>query len=812
MTNLENPILTNNTGEKRPARTWKLSPKDFLFKYLRFLPWVIVSVAFFICLAYIKNRYAIHIYRVQSSLLIKNERQNGNSKDERFEELFMSQSSANLSNEIEILKSTPVLARVAGDLHLQTVYHNKGSVKSSLLYPSSPITIDLMQLGDSSRNFGYQVTVLDSRRYLLNESKTPLFFGQILERGGYRFRMLWDSTVNVHSFGTPVFNIDWHPKISAAQSLVSSLKVIQTNDQATILTLSFESENGTLCQDVLNTLMAVYDTLMVEDKNRIADNTLRFINARLFELSDTLKGVQGGLESFMIRNQAFDMENQSKTYLEKIGDAGQLQSEMEVKLSVVDYLLKYIADKKNIYELVPTNLGIEDAALLQLIGEYNRMQLERAANLKTTPATNPLIANIENTLEKVRTNIYTALTNVRQAYSIADLNINKKNQDLQDRITSLPGKSMQLLNIGRKQKILEDLYSLLLQKKLDISLSSASTISNSRVVEPALGPGLEVSPDTKKTYTFYLLLGLIFPIAIIAIRELMQDKVNDKADIERNTDAPILGQIGHSETDQPLIVTLNSRSLISEQFRIIRSNLQYVIGKNDRPVLMVTSSFSGEGKSFVSTNIGAVMALSGKKTVIMEFDIRKPKIISGLELKRKMGITNYIIGKASFRDLIVKVDGIDNMYVIPCGPIPPNPAEILLDSRLDELMQEVKAEFEVVIMDTAPIGLVSDASTLGKYADCTLYIVRQGHTFRSQLHMIDELYHSRKLPGLSLLLNDVGASGGYYGYYGGGYGYYAGYGYGAGSSGYFEDEKGKRKRTILGRLSRSFSRIFNGRK
>lgn len=809
MANLENPGFLNiNKDEKRSGKTWTLSPKDFLFKYLRFLPWVIFSAMLFLCLAYIKNRYAVHIYRVQSSLLIKNDQNSENDKDSRFQELFLSQSSTNLSNEIEILKSTPVLARVAGDLHLQTVYYNKGSVKSSLLYPYSPITLDVLQLGDSTKAFGYTVTVLDSRRYMLGEDKTPLLFGQILEKGGCRFRMLWDSAVSIHSFGTPVFNIYWYPKIVEAQSLVSNLKVVQSNDQATILTLSFESENGTLCQDVLNTLMAVYDTLMIEDKNRIADNTLRFINARLFELSDTLRGVQGGLESFMVRNQAFDMENQSKTYLEKIGESAQLQSEMEVKISVVDYLLKYVADKKNIYELVPTNLGIEDAALLQLISEYNRMQLERAANLKTTPVGNPLIANIGNALEKVRSNIYQALVNVRQAYAIADANINKKNQDLQEKITSLPGKSMQLLNIGRKQKILEDLYSLLLQKKLDISLSSASTISNSRVVEPAMGPGIEVSPNTKRTYTLYLMLGLIIPIGIIAVRELMQDKVNDRADVERYTDTPILGQIGHSRTEQPLIVTLNSRSLISEQFRIVRSNLQYVIGKNQRPVLMVTSSFSGEGKSFVSTNIGAVLALSGKKTVIMEFDIRKPKIMAGLELKRKMGITNYIIGKASFRELIVKVDGIDNLYVIPCGPIPPNPAEILLDKRLDELMQEVKAEFEVVIMDTAPVGLVSDASTLGKYADATLYIVRAGHTFRVQLKMIDELYHSRKLPALSLLLNDVQAENGYYGYYGTGYGYYAGYGYGASASGYFEDEKTRGGKTIFGRLSRFLRYIF----
>jgi capsular exopolysaccharide synthesis family protein len=356
----------------------------------------------------------------------------------------------------------------------------------------------------------------------------------------------------------------------------------------------------------------------------------------------------------------------------------------------------------------------------------------------------------------------------------------------------MPGKSMQMLNIGRREKILEDLYSLLLQKKLEISLSSASTISNSSVVEPAIDSNVPVSPNIQKIYTLYALFGILIPLGIIGLREILQDKITSRQDLEKSTDAPILGEIGHSEGRQPLVVTLNSRRLISEQFRIVRTNLQFILGKNDRPTMMITSSFSGEGKSFISTNMGAVMALSGKKTVIMEFDIRKPKIVSGLDLKRKMGITNYIIGKARFDELLVKVEGVDNLYVIPCGPIPPNPAELLLDSRLDELMKEVKENFEVVIMDTAPIGLVSDATNLSRFADCTLYIVRQGHTFRNQVGLIDDLYTAKKLPALCLLINDIKANAGYYGgsYYGSGYGYYGGYSFG--ESGYFEDERAKR--------------------
>ena len=255
---------------------------------------------------------------------------------------------------------------------------------------------------------------------------------------------------------------------------------------------------------------------------------------------------------------------------------------------------------------------------------------------------------------------------------------------------------------------------------------------------------------------------------------------------------PITGEVSHSEEKSLLVVSKTSRRFIAEQFRIIRTNLQYILPKQEKAVILVTSSTSGEGKSFISTNIGAVMALTGKKTAILEFDIRKPKIMSTLNLPRKTGITNYIIGKAAYEELAVPVPGVDNLFVIPCGPVPPNPAELLLDERLDELMDKLKAEYDYIIIDTAPVGLVSDAIMLGKYADAALYIVRHGYTFKKQLLLLDEIYVNKRLPRLSLVINDIKAQGGYGRYYGyGGYGY-KGYGAGYGTE-YFEEAKPARK-------------------
>lgn len=776
-------VVTTPSTFKSPEKPGTLGPKEFLFKYLRYLPWIAVSAVVFLVIGYLKIRYTDPIYHVQASLLIKNDNEGVGGRDQRFGDLFMSQGSVNLNNEIEILRSRPVLQRVAHNLGLQKTCYVKGSIRSTLQYKFNPIELIITRQADSSVGFGFQVTVLNNNQFLLNAGTTPIQFGQPFQVGDNICILVKKGTISPFP---RIFQVNWQPLLDAAEGLQGGLKITQASDQTTILTLSFEGVDTRLGKDVLDDLMSVYDSLIVEDKNRIAFITLRFIDDRLNNLREELGGVQGNLKNFMVNNQAYDIDQQSKSYLDNLSAGAKEKATQEIRMKVIDWLLEYIQNAKNKFNTVPVILGIDEPALLQLIGDYNRLQLERDANLKTTAPGNALIVSLDSNLEKLRSNIYQALYNVKQAYLIAINDLQEREDQMQGRIRTIPGKSMQMLNISRQQKILEELYSFLLQKKLETSISSASTISNSKVIEPALASEIPMIPDKKKIYSLYFLIGLAIPIGIIALIELLRDKVRNRADVEKYTHAPIMGEIGHSRNDQTLVITGNNRHFISEQFRIVRTNLQYVIGKNEKPVIMVTSSFSGEGKSFISTNIAAVIALTGKRTVIMEFDIRKPKIVSGLDLKRKMGITNYIIGKASFGELLVKVDGIDNLYVIPCGPIPPNPAELLLDPMLSKLMNEVHSHFDVVIMDTAPIGLVSDAMNLSRYADCTLYIIRQGHTFRKQLGMVEDLYVQNKLPRLALLLNDVRAEGGYYGGYG--YGYYGGYSYGI-ESGYFENDK-----------------------
>jgi capsular exopolysaccharide synthesis family protein len=376
------------------------------------------------------------------------------------------------------------------------------------------------------------------------------------------------------------------------------------------------------------------------------------------------------------------------------------------------------------------------------------------------------------------------LANIKRSYLKTITTLRQNSGQAIDQLKSLPYKEKGFLEKKRDVDNKNFLYNILLQKKEETALQRAATIENSQIVEKAYIPGSPIKPKKRSIQIMAILIGIAVPALFVFAGEVLNDKVSTRFDVEKITTTPILGEVGHSFSDKALVVNKTTRSMVAEQFRIIRSNLQYITGKSDKTTILVTSSFSGEGKSFVSINVGSVMALAGKKTIILEFDIRKPKVLSGLGMPKGPGITNYLIGKSSLPELIRQVPDQENLFVLGCGPVPPNPSELLLDPKVEEMFTWMRSQYDVVIVDTAPVGMVSDAQTLGKFANCTLYLVRQGHTFKKQVTLIDEFYRENKLPSVSIIINDVKMKPGY-GYYG--YGRY-GYGYGYGYGSYYEEE------------------------
>ncbi len=785
--NEENLSIASEQGRQ----THVISPREIILKYLPFLPWVIAFLLLSLTLAFIKLRYSPNIYSVSSTILVRDPSSSG-SRPDKIEEMLFASPNKNINDEIQMIRSRNMAKRVVKALGMEVQYIIIGKIRSAQIHSGeSPFRLQILSLKDSSKAFNIPVTVTDDMHFKIFEDGQSILFNQPFENHAGRF-ILTRTSLLLSQFASNQFSVTYAPAEQRAGQLVGSLSAAPSGESNNILRLTYSTENTRIGVEIVNQWMKEYQLAGLEEKRQIAENTNKFIDVQMDEVKDELGGVEKNLLGYREKNRVISPEQQSQQIFSTLSELEKEITTKGVQIQVVDNLIAYINDTRNPYRQVASTLGIEEPSLGLQIGEFNSLQVQRETLLKTTTRANPLVVDLETTIEKLRIDILQNLRNVRQAYQLFVNNLNARNREASREISQIPAKEKQLLDITRRQKILEELYSFLLQKRLETSIGSASTISNVRVIEPALASGIPVSPNRKSLYMTALFIGLLVPALFIFLLEYLNDKVKGREDVQRATQAPITGEVSHSEEKSALVVSKTSRRFIAEQFRIIRTNLQYILPKQEKAVILVTSSFSGEGKSFISTNIGAVMALTGKKTAILEFDIRKPKIMSTLNLPRKTGITNYIIGKAAYEDLAVPVTGIDNLFVIPCGPVPPNPAELLLDEKLDELMDKLKADFDYIIIDTAPVGLVSDAIMLGKYADAALYIVRHGYTFKKQLLLLDEIYVNKRLPRLSLVINDIKAQGGYGRYYGyGGYGY-KGYGASYGTE-YFEEAKPARR-------------------
>lgn len=783
------------------------SPRELVVKYIRFVPWVIICVAIFLILAYVKLRYSTPIFSVSGKLLVSRNNPYGSGSDEKFGDIFMTQNSGNsLNDQMEIIRSRSISARVITAAGLQTRYYNKGKVRASAVYSKDmPFQLKLSKIADSSNSFSLLVTIVNDKEFTLNEQTKKYYFNEFIELGDNQFQLIKTGVPYIY-FASKEFIVSWVPLQDAAASLSGSIKVAQVGDFTNVLGLSHETESIPIGVDIVNQFMKEFQKASLEEKRLQAENALAFINDQLISVRNELGGVEQNLQHFRENNRVFETGQQTTQLFNLLADGTRQLTEFGVKIKVVDYLMNYLTDKDEFHRIVPSLLGIDEPSLIQQITEFNKLQLERATSIKTTTPENPYIKTLDVAIEKIREDMKENLRNIRQTYMVATNDIERKSGEADNQIKSIPSKEKRLLEVTREQKILQELYSFLLQKKLETSISSASTISNIVVLEPAISLGGPIAPNRRSTYLTAFLIGLAIPISIILLIEYLNDKVSGKQDIERITSIPILGEVGHSDSGGVLVVTQNNRDFIAEQFRTIRSNLQYILPKLEKPVLMVTSSFSGEGKSFISTNLGAVFSVSDKRTVILEFDIRKPKIMEGLGLRERKGLTNFIVRSVELSEIIYPVPGQDNLFVIPCGPVPPNPAEMLLNDRVNELFAQLRQHFDIIIIDTAPVGLVSDSITLGKFADAVVYIVRHNYTFKKFLQFANDLFVNKKLPNLSIVINDIEAKAGYGGYYGYGYGY--GYGY---NSPYFTDKT--KKKGLLSRIkSRSFSNNGSNRK
>lgn len=749
--------------------------REMIYKYL--YHWPVFILGLIICLfgAFFYLRYTQPIYQVTSTLLIKDQKKSPSS--DILDQLGQSGGSKEVDNEIEILKSRTLMSKVIERLHLNVQYKAEGRVITTDAYDTRPINFIPVAINKEYQNRDLQLSFPDKERYLLKDVLSGKSVTGLLNQlnknvfGTYKIERI----NNLSSSLVGNLTIRLSDVSSVVSGYLENLTVETKNKQSTVLELGYQTPVIKQGEDILNTLVQVYNEASLLDKNKTTQRTMEFIDERLAPLTGELTDVEKNVESFKSSQGLTDITSEAEMYLGSVKANDAQLNEVNIKLAVINDIQEFI-NSNSTGEKLPSIMGIEDPVLMRQIESLGQLYLKRNQMLGTMQPANPLMEPVNKQIEAIRLNISTSISNIKSVLLNTKRLIETNNAGYQGSIKKIPGQERQFVNIKRQQSIKEALYLYLLQKKEETALSYASSVADNRLIDPAIGFPIPIKPKKQSIYLIAFLIGLVLPGVYIFSKDLLNNKIRTKSDISKLTGAPLLGELVYEEGTDPIVVNADSRKAIAEQFRSIRTNLQFIQGKKAEGlgrVTLFTSSVSGEGKSFVASNLGAALAISGRKTVLLELDLRKPKITKYLKLSAKAGLSNYLIGKANYQEILQDSGVHANLKVIGSGPIPPNPSELLIQHEMDELITYLRKHFDEIVIDAPPIGLVTDAQILARLADATIYIIRHGVTLKSNVMQFDALYRQNKFPKFNLVLNGV-QLGGSYGYgYGYGYGYYS---------------------------------------
>ena len=574
-----------------------------------------------------------------------------------------------------------------------------------------------------------------------------------------------------------------------AKGYCSSLSIAPTSKTTSVAVISLKNSSLQCGQDFINQLLEMYNRNTNNDKNEIAQKTAEFIDERISIISKELGSTEADLETFKRDAGITDLTSEAQIALAGNAEYEKKSVENRTQISLVNDLRKYL--RGNEYEVLPSNVGLQDAALIGAIERYNEMLVERKRLLRTSTENNPAIVNLDTSIRAMKANVQATLEGTLQGLMITKSNLDREASRYSRRISNAPGQERAYVSIARQQEIKAGLYLMLLQKREENAIALAATANNAKIIDEAIADDTPVSPKRSMIYLIALVLGVGIPVGIIYLIELTKFKIEGRADVEKLTSVPIIGDIPltdeKNDKNGSIAVFENKNNLMSETFRNIRTNLQFMLD-NDQKVILVTSTVSGEGKSFVSANLAISLSLLGKKVVIVGLDIRKPGLNKVFHLSNKeKGITQYLSNpETDLMELVQPSDINKNLFILPGGAVPPNPTELLARNGLDKAIEILKQNFDYVIMDTAPIGMVTDTLLVGRVADLSVYVCRADYTHKAEYTLINELAIEKKLSKLCTVINGVDLKkrkyGYYYGYgkYGKYYGYGKRYGYGYG--------------------------------
>lgn len=772
--------------------------KAILFEYLMYWPWFVACLILCLAGAWIYLRYQPPVYNVNATVLIKQDDKGKSSVNNplaTMQDLGMLSMASNFDNEMEILRSRTLIKKVVNTLGLNISYTEPRSFGYArpLYKNDSPIRVWMtpeeaeklsaplsLQL-DCTTDGKIKVTATYKKDEV--EATTEKSFDRL---PGILITPVGTLTLN-HTDSIQIqeertLQVQIISPTAAARVCQNQLTTEATSKQTTIVRLNYNDSHVERGLDFLTTLVTLYNADANDDKNEVASRTAEFIDERINIINHELGTTESELASYKQKAGLTDLTSDAQLALQGNAEYEQKRADNATQLRLVEFLKEYIDRPENRMEIIPANIGLSDNGLSTLIGQYNEMLTERKRLLRTSSESNPAVVNLDTSLQATRKNIQTSVASVLKGLEITRNNLNREAAQFANRISNAPQQERELLSISRQQEIKASLYLMLLQKREENAITLAATANNGRMVEEPLAGDI-VGPNGKIFYLIALILGLGIPVAVIYLRNLLCFKIESRADVEKITDVPVVGDIPMTDTQgHPIVVQENHNGLMEEVFRSVRTNIQYMLGEGQK-VILFTSTTSGEGKSFTAGNLACSFAFMGKKVVIVGLDIRKPGLNKVFETSHKeRGITQYLADpkQTDLLSLCQPSAISPNLFILPGGTVPPNPTELVARKSLDHALEILKERFDYVILDTAPIGMVTDTQLIARVADLSVYVCRAGYTHKSDYELINDLKRENKLPNLCTLINgidmDQRKNGYYYGY--GKYGKYGKYGYG----------------------------------
>jgi tyrosine-protein kinase Etk/Wzc len=777
--------------------------------------WFVFSAVVALIAGVIYGRMQQDVYELKSSVLIIDQTRSGQMNEmsvlKQLDAAGMgSRSTSMVNNEDQVLKSTVLMKRVVQRLELYTIYSHKRYLKTEEVYTGSPLYVHMDSLSLTRLKYPLKISFTPDENALVIEGNyhestfqtkinqlpaiinTPAGVVYIKLRAKNNPALPVAATdnqqaneVKSYTSGTKLkkedlpddkIEVEINNPVFVAKSIIKGALSTEVGKMVDVIDLTLRTSNVQKGQDILNTLTALYNQDASEQNNMSANNTARFIDTRLRLLVDELSDVEKQVENYKQANNLTDIDEDAKVYLTKNNVYDQQQIELEMQQHLVKYVEDFIHNPANQYALIP-NLGLTDVGLVGIIQKYNELIIGRDRIANGSSDKNPALITLNQQIGSTRKAIQNSIVIGRKGLQITDKDLTNQNKLMQSKIKSIPRKEREMLEIKRQQQVKASLYLFLLQKREEASLNMAVTVPKGRTLNTP-DDATPVGPHRSMIVVIFLVIGLLIPAIIIYLLDLINTSIRSREDVEKKSGIPVITELGHNDNDSIIVDNTTNANPNSELFRLMRTKLQFTLDSPKEKVILITSTMSGEGKTFVSLNLALMLSLADKKVLLMGMDLRKPQLAKHLGIQKTDGITAYLSGQiTSYKSMLYKPAEYPSLHVLPAGVIPPNPTELIMKDRFDQLIAELKDQYDYIIIDTAPVGAVSDTFLIDRVADLTLYVCRAGYTDIRNIDFVNRINHEKSLKRIFFVVNDVNLEANRYSYHRK-YGYGYGYGYG----------------------------------